>query len=262
MTNKDKILIGLIVILILLLIGSHLKNQYDRSKMFDQIQEANKHVLKLDKVKKEADGQYAKLVNNYKTEKDLKRELKKRNNKLYSRIKNQNEDIIMLNRTVISLKSERSTGDVTVDPIDSNSLDLNLRYPESDTAFIKWTGSISLIDNKYEGDWTFNKFPIEIVLTETQRGLWNSRLIGPDWLSVDSMTVNSLPKNKIADDKTKSFGFMLGGGISNSLNVNEPSAIRIGGGIYFKNSTLLINASTRNIVGLEYYHRFKKIKNK
>jgi hypothetical protein len=55
---------------------------------------------------------------------------------------------------------------------------------------------------------------------------------------------------------------MLGGGISNSLNVNEPSAIRIGGGIYFKNSTLLINASTRNIVGLEYYHRFKKIKNK
>ena len=260
MTNKDKILVGLIVVLILLLIGFHLKNQHDRSKLFDQIEEANKHVLKLDKVKKEADGQYAKLVNNYKTERDLKIELKKRNCGLYRRIKDQNEDILMLNRTVISLKSERSTGDVSIDPVDSNSLDLNLRYPESDTAFIKWTGSISLVDNKYKGDWTFNKLPIEIVLTETQRGIWNSRLIGPDWLNVDSMTVNSLPKDKISDDKN--FGFMLGGGISNSLNVNEPNAIRIGGGIYFKNSTLLINASTRNIVGLEYYHRFKKIKNK
>lgn len=262
MTNKDKILVGVIVALILLLIGCHAKNQIDRSKLFDQIEEANKHVIRLDKVKKEVDGQYAKLVDTYKTERELKSELKNRNEKLYKTIKTQKESILMLNKTVVSLKSEKSNGEVTVNHIDSNSLDLNLRYPENDTAFIKWNGSISLLNNKYNGEWSFGKLPIEIVLTETQRGLWNSRLIGPPWLTVDSMTVNSLPKSKIAKENLDNFGFMLGGGISNSFNINEPNAIRIGGGIYFKNSILLINASTRNIIGLEYYHRFKKIKNK
>ena len=196
----------LIVVLILLLIGAHFKNQFDRNKLRGQIDEANKHVLALDKTKKEAEGQYAKLVDNYQTEKDLNKAVSESNKELYKTIKDKDERILSLKKAIISLQEAESEGSVTVNEKDSSILELTLRYPDPDSSFINWDGSISMLDYKYSGKWSFGSLPLQIVLTETERGMWNSRLIGPNWLKVDSMEIKSLPKEEIADVKKFRFG--------------------------------------------------------
>lgn len=263
MTNtKDKILIGLIIILILLLIGSHIKGNWDKDELLDQVTAANKHVLELDEVKKEADGQYAKLVDNYQSEKQLNERVSKINKELYKSIKKKDEKILMLKEAIVTLESAASSGDVTVNEKDSSVLDLILNYPNPDSSFINWKGSISMLDYKYKGEWSFGSLPLQIILTETERGMWNSRLIGPNWLKVDSMEIKSLPKKDIVDVKKRKFGFLAGGGLSTSLDNNGSKAIIIGGGLYYNNEMLILNASTRNIISLEYYHRFNNSKNK
>lgn len=252
----------LIVILILLLVGAHFKNQFDRNKLNDQLDAANKHVLSLDIVKKEADGRYAKLVDNYQTEKQLNEKVSQVNKELCKDIKKKNEKILMLKEAIVTLESSKSNGEVTVNKQDSSVLDLVLNYPNPDSSFINWNGSISMLDYKYSGEWSFGKLPLQVILTETERGMWNSRLVGPKWLKVDSMQVNSLPKKDIADIKKNTFGLMGGFGLSSSLDVNQGYAIRVGGGLYFNNEIVILNASTRNILGLEYYHRFGSNKNK
>jgi hypothetical protein len=229
--------------------------------MQEQIDAANIEVVKLDKTKKEADGQYSKLVNTFETEKTLKKSLEESNKGLYKTLKKKDEKILMLNSAIISLEAEASTGDVHVDVEDTNSLNLSLRYPKADSSFINWDGKISLETNKYDGQWTFGNLPIQIILTETKRGLWNSRFVGPKWLTVDSMEIKSLPAKEIAEvEEERKLGFILGGGLLNNMEEGGSNGIFIGGGLYYKNEMLLLNAATNNTVGLGYYHRFGSIK--
>lgn len=261
--NKNTILFSLIIILILLLVGSHFRSQGIVKSMQKDIDAANEHVVELDNVKKEADGQYAKLIDTYETEKSLKESLKESNKDLYKTLKKKNERILMLNNTVISMRSEASSGEVIVDNTDTNSIQLSLEYPknDSDQAFIFWDGRISLLDRKYKGEWNFGKLPFQIVMTETERGLWNSRIVGPDWLTVDSIDIKSLPKEELVETKKeRKFGFIAGGGYLSSMDANGSNGIFIGGGLYYNNEMLLLNASTTNTVGLGYYHRFGSVK--
>tara|TARA_Y100000389_G_scaffold197624_1_gene232584 strand:- start:11654 stop:12361 length:708 start_codon:yes stop_codon:yes gene_type:complete len=231
------------------------------NNMQKQIDASNIEVVKLDKTKKEIDGQYAKLVNSFETEKSIKKSLEKSNRGLYKTLKKKDEKILMLNDAVISLKAEISSGNVSIDKNDTNSIVLNLRYPEADSSFINWDGTITLDTKKYLGEWTFKNLPIQIVLTETKRGLWNSRFIGPNWLTVDSMEIKSLPAAKIAAvDKELKLGFILGGGYLNNMESGGSNGLFISGGIYYKNEMLLLNAATNNTVGLGFYHKFSPIK--
>jgi hypothetical protein len=90
--------------------------------------------------------------------------------------------------------------------------------------------------------WSFGKLPLQIVLTEEKRGIWKSRLIGPDWLVVDSMSVNSLPAEQYTENKERKLQFMVGGGYNKSLSPNGPNSIAVGGGVnLFSNHNILLN---------------------
>ena len=235
--NKNRILFGIIIILILLLVGSHIRSEMIVNDMQEHINAANIEVINLDKTKKEADGQYAKLVDNFETEKSLNTSLK------------------------VTNEAEASSGVAEVDANDTNSINLSLRYPKADSSFINWDGSISINTKEYFGEWTFGHLPVQIILTETKRGLWNSRFIGPSWMTVDSMEIKSLPVESIATiEKERTFGFIIGGGFLNNMNINGSNGIFIGGGLYYKNEMLLLNAATNNTIGLGFYHRFSPIK--
>lgn len=259
--NKNRILFGIIIILILLLVGSHIRSEMIVNDMQEHINAANIEVINLDKTKKEADGQYAKLVDNFETEKSLNTSLKVTNKDLYTTLKKKDEKILILNDIVISMEAEASSGVAKVDVNDTNSINLSLRYPKADSSFINWDGSISINTKEYFGEWTFGHLPVQIILTETKRGLWNSRFIGPSWMTVDSMEIKSLPVESIATiEKERTFGFIIGGGFLNNMNINGSNGIFIGGGLYYKNEMLLLNAATNNTIGLGFYHRFSPIK--
>ena len=256
---KDRVLYGLIIALILLLIFSTCHNRYQQNKLYEKIEEGNKMIVDMDVTTKEDDGQYAKLVDYFNTEKELNQQLKDQNKKLFNLIKEQDEKLLMINNTVVSLRQQLSEGFGNISEVDTNIIDLKLTYPnDGENNFITWDGQINRNNAFYSGSWEFGKLPLQVILTETDRGLWKSRLIGPEWVLVDSIEINSLPLPKV--EKKSDFGVFLGGGYINSLDPNGTNAVSIGGGLRFKDHKLLINATTNKEIGFSYYYNILNFK--
>ena len=188
---KDTILYTLIVILILFLIFGAWKSHAERKRLEEIIQEGNKMIVQLDKTTKEGDGQYTKLVNYFNTEKDLNKDLKEQNKELYKLIKEQDEKLLILNNSIISLRGQLDEGFGSINEEDTNKIDIKLNYPNDEDNFITWDGFVNRENAFYKGEWKFGELPLQIIMTETNRGLWKSRLVGPKWLKVDSIEVNS-----------------------------------------------------------------------
>ena len=157
---------------------------------------------------------------------------------------------------IISLEKKVNEGQGEVDEIDTNKINLTLTYPDDKEAFINWKGSVDKVTAYYKGEWTFGKMPIQIVLSEEKRGLWKTRVVGPEWFKLDSISVNSLPPDK----KEKTIQFLMGGGYIKSLS-NGPDAISIGGGVnLFGNHNLILTTNSNKEVSLNYYYKLKSFK--
>lgn len=259
---KDKFNSILLIILLIIIIFLGWRINATQNANEDAQDALKKSIIMNDSLTKEADGRYAKLVDYYNSEKDLKNELKESNKKLYEVIKKENEKILSLTNAIITLQGVVNEGFANFDPNDSNKINLALKYPNDKEPFINWNGSIDKRSAFYKGEWTFGKLPLHIVLTEEQRGLWKSRLIGPEWLKVDSMTINSLPPKDFDNDQLKKLQFFVGGGYIKSLS-NGSNAVSVGGGVsYNGHHNLLLQATTNQEVGLSYYYNFQKRKKK
>lgn len=260
---KDRVLYGVIIVLIIWLIVSDWLNKREQSKMYNQLQEQNKMIVEMDKTTKEKDGQYAKLVNYFATQKELNEDLSRTNKDLSNTIKKQGEKLLMLTNTVISFRNEFSEGFISVNPEDSSIFDMSLKYPNSEESFVHWDGSVFTNTRTYKGEWSFKKLPLQIVLTETDRGLWKTRLVGPEWLVVDSIEVKSLPPSEFDNSpKTTKFGIMLGGGYIKSFDPLVSNAISVGAGFNYRNNSIIFNATTNKTVGASYYYTFNRVKRK
>ncbi len=233
-----------------------------KSQAKDQADSLKKSIIASDELTKEIDGRYSKLVDYYKSQKELNAQLKESNRELYESIKKQGERILNLTSAVVTLREEVSEGFGKIDPSDTNKIALELRYPEEESPFIKWDGWVNRKTAQYRGNWSFGTLPIEIVVTEESRGLWKHRIVGPDWFIVDSLSVVSLPPSDYSPKK-KTFQLMLGGGYVRSLNRSTGDNLSLGGGISILDKhSLILNATTNRDVGVNYYYRFESLKRK
>jgi hypothetical protein len=256
MKDKFNTILLLILIIIIIFLGWRINSIKNTGE--DAEDALKKSIIMNDSLTKEADGRYAKLVNYYNTEKDLKEQLKESNKDLYNVIKKENEKILSLTNAVLTLQGAVNEGFGRVNPKDSNKIDLALKYPDDKEPFINWNGSVDKKSAFYKGEWTFGKLPLQIVLTEESRGLWKSRLIGPEWLKVDSMSINSLPPNK----ELKNLQFFIGSGYIRSLS-NGPNSISVGGGLSIKGKhNFLLQATTNKELGISYFYNFQSKKKK
>ena len=260
MESVNKVLHWVILVLVGLLIYQSWVSKREQNRLYEKIQEGNKMILELDQLTKENNGQYTKLVNYFNSEKDLKEQLKKENNELYNLIKKQDEKLLMINNTIISLEGKMSEGFGNINEKDTNLIDLKLNYPNDDKSFITWGGFVNRTNGFYSGNWEFGELPLQIVLTETDRGMWRSRLIGPEWLTVTSMEINSLPLPQI--ETPSNFGLLVGGGYINSFDPNGVNGLSVGTGVRFKDHYLLINGTTNREIGFNYYHNIFNFKRK
>lgn len=260
MKDKFNSILLVILLIIIIFLGWRINaiqnaNEYAQDAL-------KKSIIMNDSLTKEADGRYAKLVNYYNTEKDLKEQLKGSNKELYDVIKKESEKILSLTNAIVTLQGVVNEGFGNFDTEDTNKINLALKYPDDKEPFINWKGNVDKRSAFYKGEWSFGKLPLQIVLTEEKRGLWKSRLIGPEWLKVDSMTINSLPGENYDDNQLKKLQFFLGGGYIKSLS-DGPNAVTVGGGVsYNGHHHLLIQATTNRELGLSYYYNFQKKKKK
>ena len=257
---KDILLIILSVVIIILMLFGWVKYNQMQKKLYDEINNGNKVILSMDKTTKESDGQYAKLVNYFNSEKDLNNQLKEQNEDLFRLIKKQDERLLMINNTIVTLEGKMTEGFGSVNKNDTNRIDLKLNYPDEKNSFITWNGFVNRKTAFYKGEFTFGKLPLQIVMTETDRGIWKSRLIGPEWLIVDSMDINSLPLP--TPEKQSKWGLLLGGGFQKSFNQNIPNAVSLAFAVQYKKHMLMIDGNTNRQFGLKYLYRLENFKNK
>jgi uncharacterized membrane-anchored protein YhcB (DUF1043 family) len=143
MKTKERVLYGLIIILILLFIGDAWLDRRREAKYLEQIREGNKMIVEMDSTQKEKDGQYTKLINNFQTEKELTQfaleTLGEDYNDLKKLLKENNEKMLMMSNTIITLESQLAEGFGTFNETDSSLIDLDLKYPNDDDWFITCT---------------------------------------------------------------------------------------------------------------------------
>jgi hypothetical protein len=247
---------GIIIFLLLQLNGA--KSKSDR-----EIMELRKSIIASDKLTKEADGRYAKLVNYYASEKDLKNQLKGLNEELFHTIKDQDERLLSITEAIVTLESELTAGFGSIDKEDSTKINLALKYPTKGDPFIFWDGKLNRLTAEYNGEFTFGKLPIQIVVTEESRGLWKHRIVGPDWLKVDSLSINSLPPEEYAIETPKKLQWMVGGTYNKSFIPSVPNSIGLNVGVnLFENHNVLIGANSSQQVTVGYYYKLKSTKRK
>lgn len=262
MDNKDKFFSILIIILIFLLIFFAWRMEGMRSEAERQNEELKKSIIASDKLLKESDGRYSKLVDYYKTGLELNKELKSTNSELAKEIKKQDERLLSLTSAVFTFKGILEDGMGKFNPNDSNQIDLALRYPDAQEPFVKWDGYVNTKTAKYNGNWSFEKVPIQIVLTEEKRGLWKNRIVGPDWFIVDSLQVNSLPPDEYTPNVEKKVQLIVGADYLKSLS-NEGAWGSVGVGVglkLFGQHHVIVRATTNQEVGVGYYYSIKSFK--
>lgn len=258
--NKDTIYRALGAILIIIIVLLLFKNCQIQKGANDEINDLKKSIIASDKLTKEADGRYAKLVDYYATQGDLMKDLKESNRDLYKTIKKQDERLLSITNSIITLDSKVVNGFAQTDPVDTNKLNLSLKYPDEKDPFVYWDGWVNKNTAAYKGTFSFGKLPIQIILTEDTRGLWKSRIVGPDWLKVDSMSIKSLPPEEYATVKPKNLQWLIGGSYIYSLN-NTGQGVGINFGLnLFDKHNVILGANTLNQVSLGYTYKIKTFK--
>lgn len=234
-----------------------------QNKALEETDNLKKSIIDADKLVKEADGRYAKLVNYYNSERDLKNQLKEQNKDLFKIIKAQDERLLSITNSIISLDSKVTEGFGSIDEVDTNRINVALRYPSKDDPFVFWDGWINRNTARYSGEFTFGKLPIKIIVTEDSRGLWKHRIVGPDWLKVDSLQVNSLPPAEYVPVTPRKLQWLVGGMYNHSLVNPALSSIGIGVGLnLFDRHNIVLSANSQAQIGLGYYFKINSTKKK
>ena len=60
---RENLTFIIILVLVVVILWMRWENQLAQKKLMEEVNSANRELVKLDKLKKESDGQYAKLVN-------------------------------------------------------------------------------------------------------------------------------------------------------------------------------------------------------
>lgn len=252
-----------IAILLLLVVWISWRLEYIKGKSSDESDMLRKSIIKSDSLTKEAAGRYAKLVDYYYSERDLKKQLKDSNLDLYKIVKKQNERILSLTGAVITLQGKVDDGQGTIDPIDTSKINLSLNYPDRNNPFINWKGTVDRVNAKYSGEWKFGSLPIQIVVTEDTRGIWKHRIVGPEWLIIDSLDIHSLPPDKYTPTVDRKLQFMVGGGYSRTISNPNWGTINLGVGLSIVNKhNIIVNVNTRQELGVNYYYKFRAVKDR
>lgn len=255
--NFYKILVGALALVIIFLAW---KTAAVQNKFIDQTDDLKKSIIAQDKLLKEADGRYSKLVDYYRSERDLMKQLKEDNEGLYRTIKSQDERLLSITSAIVTLDEKVVQGFGKIDTTDTNKINLALKYPTEKDPFIFWDGWVNKKTAAYRGTFSFGKLPIQVVLTEESRGLWKSRIIGPDWLRVDSMQIVSIPPEKYTVVKPKKVQWLVGGSYFYDIT-NRYSAIGVNFGLnLFESHNIVLGANTFQQLSVGYCFKIKSFK--
>lgn len=252
MNRKDVFYISLVAALVILLFIQDKCNSKEKAELRNEL--AAKSALV-----KDGEGKYSQLVTvvngNSSLLSELKTALDENFKDVKSILKKNDERLLMFSTSHLRFKEKTDT--VFIYPMDSTSeaeWRFRLVYPDSVNPILAYEGFILPQFRQIAGQWTSpNPLSITAILTETSKGNWNSRLIAPEYVIVDSIIVRALPPDKIAKQNKFRFVVGIGGGYSFS---NQQPVFSMSAGFKLKRMIFLGDGSTSGDLQLKMQREF------
>jgi hypothetical protein len=254
--KKHFIYLGIIIAIIL---AFSVKSWLDIRKWEKVVQDYRRVIIDQDSLRLEENGTYRKLVDDMHTERSLKEFLKEENSNLFESVQEEKGKVKSLTRIIASFKE---TDIVNVLPPssfseDGKEIDFTSFYPNKLEPFITFTGNINTDTKKLLENWKFSDINIDLVVNETTTGFYEAIADVPDFMSISSIEVNSLPTEDPAKQGLGNFGFILGAGVSKQFSDDySKMGVGLGVGVRYKRFTLLLEGDTNEMIGLKILKEF------
>lgn len=183
---------------------------YQFQKKNEQIEKLKGEVIEKSELIKEKDGLYSNIVNDLNTEKQLKQKIENELKELSVIIKERNEKPVQIIEQVLQMPFRIDTVEVYDTIInEKDHYFAEFFYPDQDDYFahtrVQMSGGIGV------ASWHFEPLELNLTITQTESGLFNSYMEGPEWIVVKDLQVNTLPMQPQFPEKP--YKFYLGGGL-------------------------------------------------
>lgn len=204
----------------------------------DKYDTLRREMVKSNTLLKVSEGNYKKLVDDYNTSSDLMDSLLKTNKDLHKDIEKSNDKVVSLTQVLFKLKDRAihlEPGKDISEVLEKKDT-LDFFYPDEVDPLI--THSISFVSERsIYSMWKFNAIPLDLVVTETSSGVFETNLSTNPFLEVTSLKVNTVKLKPDTAPKERIFGWAYGAGVWKS-----PTSIGVDvyGGVRVKNTNILL----------------------
>ena len=192
-----------------------------------EILEKNNRIYVQDSLIKLGDNEYKKLTEEYRLQEQIKNDLKKRNDSLYSVVNLKQEDIVYLNSIILKLKNQKYT---KIDTVTKFIIKDSIIYVPlgDDIVTIKEENSLFKIDAQtflypqkgYILNLEGKPFTIDLVLTESKDGAYTT-YIGTQNSDLELINFNAKVYKNDNSDKNYKFETLIGATYTiNNISVN------------------------------------------
>lgn len=231
LTNNLTLILG-IFIFILLYIGK-CSSDKENENLKAQL---NKEVLRNDSLVKISDGQYRKYVADTLTLSQLKKEIKNLGVKV--------DNPKTITKIVYMPKEVEKQIDGVV--VKDSMIFIEDYYPQKENHFLKYTSKINIKTVKGDSKFQFQPKKLNLVVSQTNDGLWQTNIIGDEWLEIASLDVKSLPQETT---KIKNWFKFAGLKYNSSLDKTNQN-LEVLGGFRYKKIGVIGSVNTNSQVGL------------
>ena len=226
------ILAGLAFVLLILWANTSWKGSRALKDKDKQIEELLSDNIDLTIVNQENQA----YVEKFNTERELRKQLKLKNDSLAAELKDKDAKILQLTEVSLTFENERQHYKnkwlevLKTTNTDEGSDDTYFvgsfisTYPKDEDWFVKHTLSLDSAGTSVNWDWGL--LPIDLTLIEEKHGNWKTILSAPDWVKISRLNVNSLPPKEYSDDgMRRGLVYYVGGGYTHVWN--EDGSIKL-----------------------------------
>jgi len=208
-----------------------------KTEIADLKVQKTKYILAQDELRKVNDTLYTKLVDNTKTEKELRDSLN---------IARKQKPVVVQN--IVIHPNDTISPSTEISLKDSNLI-VQDYYPSKEQWFINYTAVINTKTLKPIGEFKFTPLSLQLYVVEDSTGLYRAYMTAPSWVTIDKLDVKTLP-TFFTPSKVDNFGWLLGVGVTKNLTTNIKS-IEVMGGFRYKKLNILGSANTNNELGVK-----------
>ena len=232
-TNKYLILFAIILASI---ITFKVTDYFADKRLEKERIETRKLKIANSKLEKISEGHYQKLVADTLT----KKQLRERIDELEIKVK---DGVLVAESNIKPKDVEKQIDSVLITPDSISIIDY---YPKKENFFIKYSALLNLKDSTQIGKFSFSPLSISMVVSEQEDGTFLTDLKAPDFITLESLDVQSLP---LTPPKIDNFGFLAGGGVNRGFQ-DGSLGYEIMAGLRIKKFNLITSVNTQQQFGL------------